>query len=313
MINPNIHVVILGAGSSLATIPDGGVNGVKPFTLKSFRKDPFFEKFFATLTTECYDMNFENLCDYLYKTDKDKLEELNSLIRQKYSQLVLPQEMSLLEKLILGLNSCDYIVSFNWDSLLLQAYNRVLDYVPEGDLPQLLFPHGNVDAGYKDKRFGCLSNPSNKEYEASPLNMPIDSLDYKDNRFIEDQWNKFDRILVQARMLTFFGYSGPPSDKKDIDHLFHLFDRNPICAKVEIIDKDLETARSIQDKWIKHIWKTEVSADLCDNFYHSRMAMRPKRSIKSLNCWNKIYPDKYSITPDDTYISILSKLKEIQQ
>lgn len=42
----------------------------------------------------------------------------------------MPNGFNLLERLIMSLTSDDTIISFNWDDLIIQAYNRAKQYIP---------------------------------------------------------------------------------------------------------------------------------------------------------------------------------------
>lgn len=51
----------------------------------------------------------------MYLEDKNLYDEFEALIRKKYALLELPEEFTVLENLIMSLNSNDAILSFNWD------------------------------------------------------------------------------------------------------------------------------------------------------------------------------------------------------
>ena len=63
------------------------------------------------------------MCEKMYREDKDKYDEFETLIRNKYASLELPAGFTILERLIMSLTADDAIVSFNWDDLVIQAYN----------------------------------------------------------------------------------------------------------------------------------------------------------------------------------------------
>lgn len=306
------HIVILGSGSTVATLKELNTE-VNSYTLENFCEDPFFTQFLESLDIDYKKMNIEEICDYLNKSDKEKYEELCKLIRQKYEQIKLPKDTCILEKLLLSLTNKDVVISFNWDSLIIQAYNRVQDFIPQQELPDLLFPHGNVEAGYTDTKYGCLSNPQNAGFTPSPLNMPVDELDYLSNRFIQDQWNKFKRHIYEAQMITFFGYSGPPSDAKDMETFFNIFVQNRDCARFEVIDKDTDTAKQVSQKWSQYILYTEHEPECRGSFYESRMAIEPRQSIRSLDCWNGLTKKEYSFEPSDSMANIVYKLNLIDE
>ena len=71
-------------------------------------------------------------------------DNLESAVRNYFKSLELPDEPTIYDYLILSLTEKDAIVTFNWDPFLMQAYRRNLTV---GNLPQLIFPHGNVGVG----------------------------------------------------------------------------------------------------------------------------------------------------------------------
>ncbi|MBP7918834.1 MAG: hypothetical protein KAZ53_02490 [Prevotella sp.] len=279
------HLVILGAGSIVATIPNGDKNGEKAFTLADLLTDPFLAPFVERIQGKCDITDVEKLCQKLYVEDKSLYGEFESLVREKYAKLELPNGFTILERLVLSLTHDDAIVSFNWDDLIVQAYNKALDCAPETILPLLSFPHGSAQAVYNKKRYGSKRNPDNLDLWDSPLNMPVDETDYKDNLFIQSQWRILDFYFRNARMITFFGYCGPPSDEKDMEHLESLIDANGICAKIEIIDKDLESAKRVSER-LERFRSPDMGFYLCEDFWHSTIAKLPRRTISALENWN---------------------------
>lgn len=65
------HLVILGAGSTIATIPHGDKNGQKSYTLDHLLTDPFFKELVQKVQNKgfCTD-NVEDLCKQLYEKDR---------------------------------------------------------------------------------------------------------------------------------------------------------------------------------------------------------------------------------------------------
>ena len=128
------HLVILGAGATIATIPAGDKYG---------RKSSVMDNFISELQ-ELYERND---CQNI----RLALEER---IFNHFDLLCLPDQPTIYDLLIISLRKKDAIATFNWDPLLLQAYNRVVKITD--DLPELLFLHGCVHAGIcrQDNRFG---------------------------------------------------------------------------------------------------------------------------------------------------------------
>lgn len=280
------HLVILGAGSTIATIPNGDKNGEFSYTLANLLNDRCFISFVKKAQVKGFQTSdVEDLCNQLYKENKPFYDEFESLVRTKYASLELPEEFTILDRLVLSLTSNDAIVSFNWDDLVIQAYQRMSRYVPEEMLPILAFPHGNAQAVYNNKHYTSKRIVTNPIWFDSPLNMPVNEIDYKSDIFIGSQWKILDFYIRNAQMITFFGYRGPDSDEQDLKHLEELFAKNKICDKIEIIDKDLESSIQVA-KGLKRFKMQPNWLFPCADFWHSSIAKHPRRTLSVIGNWN---------------------------
>lgn len=298
------HLVILGAGSTIATIPNGDKNGEESYTLANLLKDKTFTSFLEKVQRNFSTNDVEDLCKQLYKEDRPLYYEFESLVRKKYARLELPEEFTILDRLVLSLTSNDAIVSFNWDDLVMQAYQRMSDYVPEEMLPILAFPHGNAQTVYNNKHYTSKRIVTSPGWFDSPLNMPVDEIDYKSDVFINSQWHILDFFMRNAQMITFFGYRGPDSDEQDLKHLDELFAKNEICDKIEIIDKDQESAVEVA----KRLERFKMQPNWlypCADFWHSTIAKYPRRTLSVLDNWN------YSVRTSAKEESLAEFLKHI--
>ena len=298
------HLVILGAGSTIATIPNGDKNGEESYTLANLLKDKTFTSFLEKVQRNFSTNDVEDLCKQLYKEDRPLYYEFESLVRKKYARLELPEEFTILDRLVLSLTSNDAIVSFNWDDLVIQAYQRMRDYVPEEMLPILAFPHGNAQTVYNNKHYTSKRIVTSPGWFDSPLNMPVDEIDYKSDVFINSQWHILDFFMRNAQMITFFGYRGPDSDEQDLKHLDELFAKNEICDKIEIIDKDQESAVEVA----KRLERFKMQPNWlypCADFWHSTIAKYPRRTLSVLDNWN------YSVRTSAKEESLAEFLKHI--
>lgn len=280
------HLVILGAGSTIATIPKGDKNGEFSYTLDNLLNDKCFASFVEKVQALDYQTDdVEALCNQLYKEGKHLYDEFESLVRKKYARLELPAEFTILDRLVLSLTPNDAIVSFNWDDLVIQAYQRMSEYVPEEMLPILAFPHGNAQAVYNNKHYTSKRIVTGANWIDSPLNIPVDEIDYKLDAFIGSQWKVLDFYICNAQMITFFGYRGPSSDEQDLQHLDELFAKNEICDKIEIIDKDLESSIQVA-KGLKRFKMQPNWLFPCADFWHSSIAKHPRRTLSAIGNWN---------------------------
>lgn len=279
------HLVILGAGSTIATIPNGDKNGEESYTLANLLKDKTFTSFLEKVQGNFSTNDVEDLCKQLYKEDRPLYYEFESLVRKKYARLELPEEFTILDRLVLSLTPNDAIVSFNWDDLVIQAYQRMSDYVPEEMLPILAFPHGNAQTVYNNKHYTSKRIVTSPGWFDSPLNMPVDEIDYKSDVFINSQWHILDFYMRNAQMITFFGYRGPSSDEQDLKHLDELFAKNKICDKIEIIDKDLESSIQVAKRLERFKMQTNWLYP-CADFWHNSIAKHPRRTLSAIGNWN---------------------------
>lgn len=280
------HLVILGAGSTIATIPNGDKNGEKAYTLSNLLQDPAFASFVKVAQQKGYRTDdVENLCKRLYQEDRELYNEFEALVRAKYARLELPEDFTILDRLVLSLKADDAIVSFNWDDLIIQAYQRMSIFVPDKQLPILAFPHGNAQAVYNKKHCTSKRIVTGNYWMDSPLNMPIDETEYKSDLFIKSQWHILDFYMRNAQMVTLFGYSAPASDEQDLLHLRELFEKNQICDKIEIIDDGIKNAERVAEN-IKDFRMQDNWLYLCGDFWHSTIAKLPRRTLSALVNYN---------------------------
>lgn len=291
------HLVILGAGSTIATIPNGDKNGNISYTLDNLLTDTTFKTFVQKIQEKGYCTDdVEKMCNKLYMEDANLYHEFETLIRKKYGSFELPIAFTILDRLVLSLTANDAIISFNWDDLIVQAYQRMSQFVPDKMLPILAFPHGNTQAVYNKKCYTSkriVTNDNN--WSDSPLNMPVNETDYKSNLFIKSQWRILDFYMRNAQMITFFGYRGPESDEQDLQHLDELFAMNKICDKIEIIDKNLSEAKKVAKNFERFRMQTNWLY-VCSDFWHSSIAKCPRRTLSILDNWN--YTSKTSVKPE---------------
>lgn len=154
--NTRPHVVILGAG---ATIPNGDKNGMPCSVMHGFIQNIGLESILQNVKLDTQSENIEDIYTGLYERGEECKEvrlQLEEAIFSYFSNLQLPDEITIYDKLVLALTNKDIIATFNWDSLLIQACNRA-SKITKNRL-KLTFLHGNVAVGYcvQCGRFGAL-------------------------------------------------------------------------------------------------------------------------------------------------------------
>lgn len=139
------HLVILGAGASLASFPNGDKHGRKlPLMNSLVEKLDLYnhipDKFEGLIT------DFEKL--YSNISNDDSLLSVKKIIDKKvyeyFYEMNIPNKPTLYDYLILSLRKKDLIATFNWDPLLLKTMRRHSKIV---NLPNVAFLHGNVAVG----------------------------------------------------------------------------------------------------------------------------------------------------------------------
>jgi hypothetical protein len=228
--------------------------------------------------------DFERFYSDIY--GQERLVPLRKTIEQKvfeyFLQLKLPNEVNLYDHLILSLTQKDLIISFNWDPFLLQAYLRNIDV---GDLPQIVFPHGNVGMGLCNKcklkgYYGYVCNSCFQEYQRSPLLFPVDQKNYNDISIIRNEWKLAKNYLQMTWGITIFGYSAPETDIESIELMKESFEqsRTKVYAPVTIINLPSEK----QDQLTK--WKEfydDSNVLFCRAFEETDLWRYPRISLEA--------------------------------
>lgn len=154
--------------------------------------------------------NLEDIYSELFRRGdecKNARIAMEKKLYEYFSNVQLPSFLTIYDLLILSLTEKDCIVSFNWDSLLIQAYNRVAKITR--NRPEILFLHGNVGAGVcKDcMTFGLIQNycrKCGKPYNVVPLLYPVEQKDYNSDIFIRDQLTPPVAAASDGALPTFF-------------------------------------------------------------------------------------------------------------
>ena len=254
--NESPHVVILGAGASLAACPRGDRYGRRLPTMANLAE-------IVGLSTVLKDAGFDQNANFegVYSAivaDPAKQElrvTLELRIREYFEDLELPREVTTYDQLVLSLRRKDIVATFNWDPFLAQAFMR---NNRAAWLPEIVFLHGNVALGacYEHDRKGFLGGfcgACGKPYEQSRLLYPVVDKGYRDDPLISSEWSRLERKLEAAFLVTIFGYSAPVSDVNARELLHKAWNRNGTrnLAEVEIID--VRPAHQLLKSWADFI------------------------------------------------------------
>lgn len=279
------HLVILGAGATIATIPNGDKYGRKSSVMNNFITELRLNDLFEHIRLKTSSKNLEDIYSELY--EREDCNNIRLTLEQRifnyFDSLCLPDQPTIYDLLIISLRKKDAIATFNWDPLLLQAYNRVVKITD--DLPELLFLHGCVHAGIceQDNRFGHIKTRCpvcGKSFQQVPLLYPIRHKDYRTNIFIRDQWEAVECYLQQALILTIFGYGALATDQGAIQLLHQNYGENiRYLDQIEIIDTE-EDRSKLFDRWSYFFEKSHGHLELHTSFFESLLAEFPRWSVE---------------------------------
>jgi len=218
-INHSPHVVILGAGASYAAFPKGDRNGLKLPLMNNLVCVLGIESVFSKHGIEYSGDNFEATYDALVCSGNysELVHEIEMLVESYFSEMLLPDEVTIYDYLVLSLRPKDIIATFNWDPFLAQAFQRNMDVIGFKNMPQIAFLHGNVAMGLcvdcksKGWRYNTCDS-CNKQFEQSKLLYPVSNKDYSKDEFIASEWERLQTYIKYSYFITIFGYSAPITD-----------------------------------------------------------------------------------------------------
>jgi hypothetical protein len=287
------HLVIIGAGASLAAFPHGDRNGKKLPLMNNFINIVDLQDDICDCDFLASETNIEIILAKLSELPEhtEILRKVQSKIYDYFLSLKITSKPTIYDYLILSLRDKDAIASFNWDPFLVQSYLRVQHITKK--LPQLLFLHGTValwhceSCGIVDlQRKFCRCG---KKLKPMPLLYPTGNKDYLGTPTIKEYWNVVSKYLECANSITIFGYGAPDSDKDAIELFRKAWgdseDRS--MEQIEIIN--LEDRSHLIETWEQfiHGQHYEVHRD----YFQSTIALFPRRVSEAnfgrfnLNIW----------------------------
>lgn len=269
------HVVILGAGASVASV----LHNPEP-SGKSLPQMSNFVDIVGLSNILQADGNFEAQYSSVHAQNPNSplLREVEERVKNYFRGLKLPKTPTIYDYLVLSLRRKDLIATFNWDPFLYQAFsrNRTL-----GEMPNLCFLHGSVSIGYsrveqKAGPAGWFSKSTGNEYVPTKLLYPVAQKDYNNDEFIRREWDRLKLWLKNSKRLTIFGYSAPETDIEAVGLMSNawgdLNQRN--LEEVEMIDTLAEDV--VRKRWNKFIHTHHYN--YCTNYFESSLALFPRRT-----------------------------------
>ena len=284
-VNESPHVAILGAGASKAACPVGDKRGRQLPLMNDLVRVVGLEPTLAKAGIDHEGKNFEEIFSDLYEKRGRTgiVSDLEHAVRQYFSSMVLPDKVTVYDKLLLSLRKKDLIATFNWDPFLVQAYVRNRTAC-KGNIPEIVHLHGDVATGYCETDrirdyAGTLCLKCGKALTISPLLYPIKNKNYAEDLFIKNQWKGFQAYLGVAYLVTIYGYSAPETDAKAVEAMYSVWRDNPHkeLAQLEIID--VKPPEEMLSRWERFIVGDHVSP--MRRFEDSWLARHPRRSCDS--------------------------------
>lgn len=280
------HLVLLGAGASLAAFPDGERNDLKLPLMNNFVETvDGLSDYLDECGIDYKEQNFEDLYSSLYDEPRyGKIRQTaEELIYDYFEHMELPDKPTLYDHLILSLTGRDVIATFNWDPFLWQAMCRNYHRVGKGNLPRPVYLHGNTAIGictehekiqisHKESMCSKCRSPLGR----SKLLYPIGKKDYTIDPFIKSSWDGVKSCLKSAYMFTVFGYGAPTSDIEAVNLLSEGWgDKHQReMEQIEVIDIVGEDV--LRSRWDKFIHTHHY--DTHNDFYSSMIAQCGRRS-----------------------------------
>ncbi len=278
------HVVILGAGASLAATPEGDANGNRLPVMNNFVEvvglDSVLETYgIAWKPGDNFEVLYATLADD--PTQVDALNHIEATVEGYLRSLRLPKGPTIYDKLVLSMRPKDLIATFNWDPFLYEACyrNRLV-----AGLPNVIYLHGSVATGYCLEHYkkgppGAPCSVCRKPFARSRLLFPISKKNYNEDPFLRVEWRTLESFLAHAFQLTFFGYGAPSSDLEAVAIMKkawgHIEQR--ALEQTEIID--------IRDEdELAELWKPFIHSDHYEvhrAFSTSWLAKHPRRTCEA--------------------------------
>jgi hypothetical protein len=274
----NPHLVILGAGASLAACPHGDAYGNKLPVMTNLIETTGIS---ALLNGEPPKIdNFEAFYSDLVTSgnNEELISELEETLRTYFAGLQIPDQPTVYDYLLLSLREKDVIATFNWDPLLAQAHERNINVKR---LPTILYLHGTVGIGlcreHQMKGFvwqDCVE--CNKRLTPPRLLFPVKEKDYSNDKFIANQWSELQECLEHAYWITIFGYSAPVTDADARRLMLDVWNKNTVrdFAQLEVID--IKARAELKKTWRDFIVRENFGS--YNSAFETYMFTHPRRT-----------------------------------
>lgn len=279
------HLFILGAGATKATIPNGDKYGRKSPVMENFMHEIGIDGLLEGVKLKTKSKNIEAIYSELSTKPEyaGVVSKIEDGIVAHYRQMQIPDAPTLYDYLILSLRHKDCIATFNWDPLLIQAYNRVNKIT--SDLPQMLFLHSSVEVGVCEdcRRYEPYRNHycsiCGQPLSSPKLLYPVKHKDYSQDIFIKDSWDAFSGYLERACIVTIWGYSAPKSDSEAKKMMLKAFSSTfRKLDQIEVVD--IAEEKKLYKTWSSFAKKTNYHLNIYTSLMDTFIGEFPRRSVE---------------------------------
>jgi hypothetical protein len=291
------HVVILGAGASIAALPAGDRNGKRLPDMRGLGSLPAVRELLQSAGLDDPEVDFEAAYAHIRSEGPTEVaDRIDAEVRSYFSDIEIVDDPTIYDHLLLSLRPKDLVATFNWDPLLVQAHHRLIEAGAK-DLPHMAFLHGNVAVGacvehqvQGDIRARCPT--CSERLQPVPLLYPVTEKNYEADTFIARAWSLLRHDLAQACLVTIFGYRAPASDVAAIAEFKrawgHAEERE--FEQFELIIRPGADRDRVLETWDDFIFSHHF--EVLEDFYDSAAANHPRRSAE--NYFNRFLAAKFT-------------------
>ncbi len=278
------HIVILGAGASLAACPNGDQHGLPLPLMLNLVETLELGEILDQAGISHAGCNFEDVYNRIHNDpDFSSTRHLiEARVAEYFRQLELPDAPNIYDYLVLSLRPKDGIATFNWDPFLYQACQRNHRMTA---LPKIFFLHGCSIVGFcaQHKRQGQIGQSCpdcGEQYASTRLLYHVANKDYVSDPYLASQWQSLRTALKRAFILTIFGYGAPVTDAAAIDLMSDAWGNKHerVYEQVEIIDTKRE--EELVQTWNRFINKDHY--DVRSSYFKSLLSDHPRRTCEAL-------------------------------
>jgi len=284
------HAVLLGAGASLAALPNGDKWGKRLPLMNNVVDVLELGWVFEEHDIPYKGINFETLYSDLVigGNHPEAVSAVEATAFSYFHGMRLPDHPTIYDHLVLSLRPKDFVATFNWDPFLSQAIERNYTQL-DVDPPHIAYLHGCVRIGYCDKHapitFGTVDGSCLRcggELTQSQLLYPVAQKNYASDSHCAAAWRDTQMVLNRAMIFTVFGYGAPSSDSEAIGLLKAGWGDTTERSNelVEIIDRPGRPREELEELWAPFI--NEEGAEVWGDFYDSWIAKCTRRSCDGL-------------------------------